>query len=187
MTQPITLVFLGPPGSGKGTQAQVLAEEWQIPHISTGDILRAAIANQTPLGQQAKAYMDQGDLVPDDLVLALIQDRLSQSDTLNGWILDGFPRNVSQATFLDQLLEAIQQQLHRVISLEVPDDIIVTRLLSRGRQDDNEETIRNRLIVYQQQTAPLINYYQKQGKLTTIDGNRQPEQVAQSLKEVINP
>jgi len=179
------LIFLGPPGSGKGTQGQVLAKNLQVPHISTGDMLRQAIADKTPLGEQAQSYMDKGELVPDDLILDLIKERLGQKDTENGWILDGFPRNVAQAEFLDQLLVAIDHRAKWVINLNVPDDILVNRLLLRGRQDDNEETIRNRLVVYQWQTAPLVGYYQDQGKLYSINGDQSPEEVGTILQNLV--
>jgi adenylate kinase len=184
-TNTTSLIFLGPPGSGKGTQAQVLADTLEIPHISTGDMLRQAIAEQSELGKKAQAFMDQGELVPDELLLDLIEHRLSQEDAQRGWILDGFPRNVSQAAFLDQLLEKIGQRTHHVLNLSVPDDIVVTRLLARGRKDDNEETIRRRLVVYQEQTSPLIDYYTHQKKLIVIDGDRSPAEVTQSLQQIL--
>jgi adenylate kinase len=180
------LIFLGPPGSGKGTQASLLAEHYNIPHISTGDILRHAIADQTPLGQKAQAYMDKGELVPDDLVLAMVKERLSQPDVERGWILDGFPRNVSQAIFLEGLQEKSANQSQCVLNLDVPDEAILERLLKRGRKDDSEETIRRRLEVYREQTAPLIEYYRDRGTLRPIDGNRLPEAVTQALKEAIS-
>jgi adenylate kinase len=179
------LIFLGPPGSGKGTQGQVLAKNLQVPHISTGDMLRQAIADKTPLGEQAQSYMDKGELVPDDLILDLIRERLGQDDTKNGWILDGFPRNVAQAEFLDRLLLAINHQAKWTVNLNVPDDAIVERLLLRGRNDDTEVTIRRRLEVYQEQTAPLINYYQEQGKLHSVDGDQAPEEVANILQDLV--
>jgi len=179
------LIFLGAPGSGKGTQGQVLAKNLQVPHISTGDMLRQAIADKTPLGEQAQSYMDKGELVPDDLILDLIRERLSQDDAKNGWILDGFPRNVPQAEFLDQLLVAIDHRAKWVINLNVPDDILVNRLLLRGRKDDNEETIRHRLVVYQWQTAPLVGYYQGQGKLYSINGDQAPEEVGSILQNLV--
>ena len=179
------LIFLGPPGSGKGTQGQVLAKNLQVPHISTGDMLRQAIANKTSLGEQAQSYMDKWELVPDDLILDLIRERLGQDDTKNGWILDGFPRNVAQAEFLDKLLLAINHQAKWTVNLNVPDDAIVERLLLRGRNDDTEATIRRRLEVYQEQTAPLINYYQEQGKLHSIDGDQAPEEVANILQNLV--
>ncbi len=179
------LLFLGAPGSGKGTQAQVLAEKLGIPHISTGDMLRQAIADQTELGNQAKGYMDRGELVPDELILDLIKERLSYADASQGWILDGFPRNVPQAEFLDQLLVEIGHQTQWVINLKVPDEVIIQRLLLRGRADDTEATIRNRLVVYQEKTAPLIAYYQEQGKLQMVDGDRAPELVAELLQQLV--
>ena len=180
------LIFLGPPGAGKGTQAQVLSENHQIPHVSTGDILRAAVAQQTPLGKQAQDYMNRGELVPDSLILGLIQDRLSYEDTANGWILDGFPRNVNQAAFLEELLEKLEQSADCVLNLEVPDEILVERLLARKRKDDNEETIRRRLEIYHQDTVPVINFYQERETLKTIDGDRLMEEVTQSLNEAIS-
>lgn len=176
------LIFLGPPGAGKGTQAKILADSWGIPHISTGDILREAVTKQTPLGLKAQAYMEKGELVPDQLVIDLIRERLTQSDAQSGWILDGFPRNVVQASFLDALLQELNQGYERVINLEVPDEILVSRMLGRGRKDDNEEVIRRRLEVYREQTAPLIDFYQSHEKLAPVNGNMAMEQVTQTLQ-----
>ena len=180
------LIFLGPPGAGKGTQAQILSTIYHIPHISTGDILRAAVAQQTPLGKQAKDYMDKGELVPDSLILDLIQDRLSYSDASDGWILDGFPRNVNQAAFLDKLLEKLNQTADCVLNLAVADEILVNRLIERNRKDDNEETIRRRLEIYHQDTVPLIDFYTQKGTLKTINGELPPEKVSESLKSAIS-
>lgn len=182
----IRLIFLGPPGAGKGTQAQIISENHQIPHISTGDILRAAVAQETPLGKQAKDYMNRGELVPDALILDLIQDRLSYEDTANGWILDGFPRNVNQAAFLSELLAKLDQNADYVLNLEVPDEVLVSRLLERKRKDDNEETIRRRLEVYHQDTVPVINFYQQKDALKTINGFQTMEEVADQLNEAIS-
>jgi adenylate kinase len=179
------LIFLGPPGAGKGTQAQILAENHQIPHVSTGDILRAAVAQETTLGIQAKDYMNRGELVPDDLILNLIQDRLAYEDTANGWILDGFPRNVKQAAFLEELLAQLEQNADCVLNLEVPDEILVSRLLARKRKDDNESTIRRRLEVYHQDTVPVIDFYQQRSTLRTIDGDRTMEEVTAQLSSAI--
>ena len=179
------LIFLGPPGAGKGTQAKILANLCEIPHISTGDILREAQAQGTPLGQKAQSYMQGGELVPDALILDLMRERLSQSDAQNGWILDGFPRNVSQAAFLDELLQDMKQEYGCVVNLEVPDEVLVTRMLGRGRQDDNEETIRRRLEVYRQQTAPLIDFYRDRDSLASVDGNRPLQQVTDALKQLV--
>ncbi len=179
------LIFLGPPGAGKGTQGQVLAEFVNIPHISTGDILRSAIAKQTPLGIKAKNYVDNGNLVPDELILDLIEERLTQSDAQKGWILDGFPRNVAQADFLSSLLDKLNQNCDGVINLDVTDEIVTKRLLSRGREDDSELTIKNRLVVYRQQTAPLIDYYEQVKLLRNINGNRKPLEVSQEIKAIV--
>ncbi|MDY6781822.1 MAG: adenylate kinase [Cyanobacteriota bacterium] len=179
------LIFLGPPGAGKGTQAQQLAESMSIPHISTGEILRSAIASATPLGTRAKAYVDAGELVPDALMLDLIRDRLAQPDAREGWILDGFPRNVSQAEFLDKLLSELKQQTDCVLSLTVPDEVLIARLLGRGRRDDSEETIRRRLEVYREQTAPVNDFYQKRQVLHGVNGDRSPETVTAALRELV--
>jgi adenylate kinase len=179
------LIFLGPPGAGKGTQAQVLAALQNIPHISTGDILRAAVAKQTMLGIKAQGYMDRGELVPDQLLFDLVRERLGESDTRSGWILDGFPRNVEQAEFLDKLLADLDQGYDRVVNFDVPDETLVTRMLSRGRKDDSEDVIRRRLEVYREQTAPLIDYYETRQKLTTVDGDQTLEAVAAALKKIV--
>jgi adenylate kinase len=180
------LIFLGPPGAGKGTQAKHLSETLEIPHISTGDILRSAIAQATPLGQKAKAYVEKGELVPDELLLDLVRDRLKQPDAQEGWVLDGFPRNVSQASFLDKLLQELNQSYDCAVNLEVPDEVLIGRLLGRGRQDDNQETIRRRLEVYRNETAPLIDFYKQRSSLRTIDGDRPLEEVTESLKQLVN-
>ncbi|MBE9221938.1 adenylate kinase [Cyanobacterium stanieri LEGE 03274] len=179
------LIFLGAPGAGKGTQAEILAKGLSIPHISTGDILRSAIAQQTPLGIKAKSYVDNGDLVPDELILDLIKDRLSQDDAQKGWILDGFPRNVPQAEFLSTLLRGLDQNCTAVINLAVPDSTLMQRLLGRGRKDDNEETIANRLEVYRQKTAPLIDFYQHTGLLKTVNGDRTLEEISTDLQTIV--
>jgi adenylate kinase len=179
------LIFLGPPGAGKGTQAKILAEIHKIPHISTGDILRQAVQDETPLGVKAKDYMDKGELVPDDLILNLIKERLTQPDTDNGWILDGFPRNVSQADFLEKLLEELDENADYVLNLAVPDEVLVKRLLARNRKDDNEETIRRRLEIYHHDTVPVIDFYTKRGTLKVIDGEPVMDEVTQSLQKAI--
>jgi adenylate kinase len=181
----IRLIFLGPPGAGKGTQAQILAQSRQIPHISTGEILREAVVQQTDLGTQAQAYMDRGELVPDQLVIDLIQNRLTAPDTKSGWILDGFPRNPDQATAFDQMLVTLHQTYDRVISFDVPDEALVMRMLERGRQDDQEETIRRRLEVYREQTAPLIAYYNNRQTLSTIDGDQPMQDVTSDLLKLV--
>ncbi|MDJ0554660.1 MAG: adenylate kinase [Microcoleaceae cyanobacterium MO_207.B10] len=188
----VKLVFLGPPGAGKGTQAVRMAEIYQLPHISTGDILRNNVAEQTPLGIQAKLYMNRGDLVPDKLILGMVDHRLKQPDTENGWILDGFPRNVNQAYFVEKLLLKSKNEKPNVsnsffvINIEVPGEILVSRLLSRGRKDDNEETIKNRLEVYHQQTKPLVDFYTERQQLISIDGNQSIDAVTNSLKQAVS-
>lgn len=152
-------------------------------------MLRSNVAQQTSLGQKAQAFMDRGELVPDGLILDMMRARLSQADAKAGWILDGFPRNVSQASFLDLLLEEMDQVCERVVNLEVPDEVLVARMLSRGikegRKDDNEETIRRRLEVYRQQTAPLIDFYKEREQLVSVNGNLSMELVTAELKQVI--
>jgi adenylate kinase len=185
MTKPIGLIFLGPPGSGKGTQAQILAESLKIPHISTGEILREAITQKTELGQKAQSYMDKGELVPDELLLDLIQDRLNQPDAQQGWILDGFPRTVAQASFLEQLLAEMSKFSRYIINLDVPEATLIQRLLGRGRKDDNETTIRRRLKVYQEQTAPVLDYYQKHDNFNTVNGDGSLTEVATALKGIV--
>lgn len=179
------LIFLGPPGAGKGTQAQALASLSAVPHISTGDILRAAVSEQTELGQKAEHFMNSGELVPDDLMLGLIRQRLGLADAQPGWILDGFPRTVPQAEFLDHLLADIAQPYDFVVNLDVPDEVILARLHKRGRQDDNEAVIRHRLDVYRSQTAPLIDFYRSRQKLVSINGNQPMETVTGDLKQLV--
>ncbi len=180
------LIFLGPPGAGKGTQAKTLAHDWNIPHISTGEILRKAMQEQSLLGIKAQGYVDGGELVPDQLVLDIVEDRLSQQDTQPGWILDGFPRNVSQAGSLDALLQKMAHGEARVVNLEVPDDVLIARLMERGREDDTEEVIRRRLEVYREQTAPLIDFYRNRHQLVSINGNQSLLQVTGEVKKMID-
>ncbi|MFW9158926.1 adenylate kinase [Corynebacterium striatum] len=152
-------VLLGPPGAGKGTQAAILSEKLGVPHISTGDLFRANIGQGTPLGVEAKSYIDAGKLVPTDVTARMVEDRLNQDDAANGFLLDGFPRTVEQADILADLLEKEGQKLDGVINFEVSEDVVVERMLARGRADDNEETIRTRLGVYRDETFPLIQHY----------------------------
>lgn len=188
------LIFMGPPGAGKGTQAQLLAALWKIPHISTGDILRACVVAKTALGLKAQAYMDAGELVPDQLLMDIVQERMNQPDANAGWILDGFPRTVAQAAFFDTLLcdvsgaggKSGKDCDIRAVNLDVPDNVLVTRLLSRGRQDDNEETIRRRLQVYREQTEPLIEFYRAREQLVAVDGDRDMELVTAELQQALS-
>jgi adenylate kinase len=187
MSERIGVIFLGPPGSGKGTQAERLAAALRVPHISTGEILRTAIAKQTALGQQAKAYVENGELVPDSLLLDLVRERLQEEDTQAGWILDGFPRTVAQASFLDKFLRDFSETNQYVVNLEVADTVLIERLRHRGRQDDTVETIRRRLEVYGEQTAPVLDYYRQQGALHSIDGDQLLEEVTDSLTAIVRP
>jgi adenylate kinase len=178
-------IFLGPPGAGKGTQAQIISNLYKIPHISTGEILRKAVANQTPLGQKVQTYLDTGELVPDALILNLIEERLKENDTEKGWILDGFPRNIGQAVFLEELLTKLNQVADLALNLEVPDRVLIERMLARGRKDDTQETISRRLQIYREQTKPVIDFYHQKGMLKGINGNLPLEQVTDLLKSII--
>ncbi|MEQ3550571.1 adenylate kinase [Pseudonocardia nematodicida] len=161
------LVLVGPPGAGKGTQAEKMAERLDVPHISTGDLFRANLRDETELGREAKRYMDAGDLVPDEVTVGMVRDRLGDADTASGFILDGFPRNTAQAKSLGEILDEKDLALDAVVQFDVEDEVVVQRLLGRGRSDDNEDTIRNRQRVYREETAPLLEYYRDQ--LVTID------------------
>jgi adenylate kinase len=168
------LVLLGPPGSGKGTQASRLKDALQIPHISTGDLLRAEVAAGTALGLQAKEVMARGELVSDDILLGMLKARLGQPDAAKGFILDGYPRNLAQADALTKLLEEIGQPLDAVVQLDVATDLLVERIAGRakaeGREDDNPESVRKRLQVYNDSTAPVIGFYDTRGTLARVDG-----------------
>ena len=179
------IVLLGAPGSGKGTQGQRLKEYLGVPQISTGDLLRAAVAAGTALGLKAKVAMDKGQLVADDIVIGMIQERLGQTDAADGFILDGFPRTQPQAVALDQLLERIGQPLNKVINLEVSDEEIVKRLRVRGRIDDAECTIRKRLSVYVTQTRPLLDYYRARKLLAVIPGIGNVDEIFERILTVI--
>jgi len=187
------LFFLGPPGSGKGTQARLLAERLGIPAISTGEMLRGAVAQGTPLGRQAKAIMEAGELVSDDLMIALMRERLSEADAADGFVLDGFPRTVEQARALEGLLAEAGngQGLQRVINLLVPEPVLVDRLRGRSveekRTDDHPETITERLRVYQSKTAPLIGFYRERGLLTDVDGVGEVNEIARRIDRALRP
>lgn len=185
------LVLLGPPGSGKGTQAARLKDFLKVPHISTGDLLRAEVAAGTELGKQAKAVMDAGNLVSDEILLGMLESRLSQADVANGFILDGYPRNLAQADALDRLLQRIGQPMDAAVQLEVPTDLLVERIAGRakaeGRTDDNPESVRKRLQVYEDSTAPVINFYKQQGRLTVVDGVGELDEVTERLIKALAP
>jgi adenylate kinase len=174
----VRVVLLGPPGAGKGTQAQIIAKELSVPAISTGDIFRANVSGQTELGQQAKVFMDAGDLVPDEITVAMVTDRLAEADAVDGFLLDGFPRTIAQAEQLRDSLAARDQVLDRCLELVVDEDELVRRLSGRRmlvdgewvqRDDDRPETVRHRLQVYREQTAPLAGFYEQAGLLSRID------------------
>ena len=207
------LILLGPPGAGKGTQAIRLAERFDVPHVATGDLLRFAVDWETEIGMRAKSYMDDGELVPDEIVLELLRTRLSRNDAEQGFVLDGFPRNTAQADALDQILTEIGHNLDAVVSLEVQDEVIVERISSRWscgtcgrtfnrpageggtcpndgmrlfqRRDDRPEVVRKRLQVFHGQTAPLISYYEKRGLLVHVDGVGTLEEVEERIVKAL--
>ena len=183
------LILMGPPGAGKGTQAKQLVAALGIPQISTGDLFRHHLTNATDLGKLAQSYMDKGELVPDEVTIGMVRDRLAQPDCENGAIFDGFPRNLNQARALGELLREKGRSIAIVPSIHVPQDTLVARLLMRakieGRADDNEETIRTRMTVYEDQTKPLIDYYRAQALLVEINGDQSVEQVQKDLIEAV--
>jgi adenylate kinase len=185
------LVLLGAPGSGKGTQAARLREHLQVPHISTGDLLRAAVAAGTPLGLKAKAVMEAGNLVSDDIVLGMLEERLGKDDARAGFVLDGYPRNLAQARALEQLLARLQQPVDIAVQLDVDTNLLVERIAGRaaleGRADDTPESVRNRLNVYNEQTAPVVDFYRQKGNLVCLDGVGSMDVVFNRIVEAINP
>ena len=188
----MNLILFGPPGAGKGTQAKILQDEWGLPQLSTGDMLRAAIAAGTELGKRCRAIMDRGDLVPDDVVVGIIADRLDGPDCAKGAVFDGFPRTIAQAQALDKMLSGRASRIDAVIELKVDDEAMVGRMETRvkenpgsARADDNPETLRNRLQVYHRNTAPLLEFYRSQGKLTSVDGMAPIPQVAAAIRSVL--
>ena len=183
------LMILGAPGSGKGTQGKLLAEYLNVPEVSTGELLRAAVKQGTPLGKEAKKYMDQGNLVPDDVVLGLIKEILDSKQAAGGVMMDGFPRTVAQAQAVDKLLASKKAKVDRVVLLDVSEDELIKRLLARaakeGRSDDNLESIKTRLKVYHGQTQPLISYYEKQGVVRRVPGMGSVEDIQQRAREAL--
>ncbi len=185
------LVLLGAPGSGKGTQATRLKEHLQVPHISTGDLLRAEVAAGSKLGTEAKEVMARGDLVSDEILLGMLEDRFSRPDTQRGFILDGYPRNLAQADALDALMTRIGQPLDAAVQLDVPTELLVDRIAGRasaeGRADDSPDSVRKRLEVYDCQTAPVVEFYRQRGKLGVVDGVGTLDGVFSRIVEVLRP
>jgi adenylate kinase len=185
------LLLLGAPGSGKGTQAARLKDSLGVPHISTGDLLRAEVAAGSKLGLEAKEVMARGELVSDAILLGMLEDRFSRADTANGFILDGYPRNLAQAAALDALLARIGRPMDFAVQLEVPAELLVERIAGRakaeGRADDNPESVRKRLEVYDSPTAPVIGFYRQHGQLTVVDGVGDLDVVFTRIIEAISP
>jgi len=180
------IVFIGPPGAGKGTQAQRLIQTYGLAHLSTGDMLRAARDAQTPVGRKAEQYMSTGQLVPDEIIMAIIAERLAQPDCQTGYLLDGFPRTIAQAEALDAMLAQQQTPLDAVLELQVPEEDLFRRLAGRGRTDDTPEVIRQRLVAYRKQTEPLLAYYGRRGLLRRIDGLGTVDEIFQRAKAVLD-
>ncbi len=186
----INLILFGPPGSGKGTQAAKLVEKYNLLHISTGDLFRYEIGNNTPLGLLAKSYMDKGQLVPDEVTIGMLRNKVDANPDVQGYIFDGFPRTIAQSEALDKMLAEKDEEISKLIMLEVPDDEIVARLLNRGktsgRADDLEEgVIRNRIEVYKNDTSPVFDYYNAAGKAIKINGVGEIEEIFECLSEEI--
>ena len=183
------LLLIGPPGAGKGTQAAILAETYGIPAISTGDIFRANVKNETPLGLEVKAILARGEYVPDSLTNSIVEDRLHEADAANGFLLDGYPRTIDQVNELDRMLSADGKALDAVVLITADTDVVVGRLLKRaeieGRADDTEEVIRHRMSVYEEQTAPLIDTYSARGIVVTVDGLGAVEEVTGRIVDAL--
>ena len=185
----LNIVLFGPPGSGKGTQAEKIISKYKLKHLSTGDLLRAEIAGKTDLGMKAKSIMDKGALVPDEIVIGMIEKRINTEINTKGFIFDGFPRTVAQAESLDKMLSGKKTSITLMISLDVKRQELIDRLLKRGkeqgRSDDNLETIENRIKVYENQTRPVMNYYDKQGKARYVDGIGTIDEIFKRIEKVI--
>ena len=185
----MNVILLGPPGSGKGTQGAILARRIGVPRISTGDLLRSAVERGTPLGRQARSYMDQGLLVPDEVIIGLIEEVLGSRETAVGVVMDGFPRTVTQAEAVDRALAARERAVDHVVNIVVPENELLRRMIGRareqGRSDDTERTIRQRLTVYEEQTAPLVAYYRARGVVVSIPGLGSIDDIARIVAEAL--
>lgn len=186
----INIILFGPPGSGKGTQATLLVERHHLVHISTGDMFRHHLAHHTALGQEAKTYMDKGELVPDHVTIGMLRNRVESEGEVSGYIFDGFPRTIAQADALTELMQEEGTQIHALIKLEVPDEEIVSRLLNRGlvsgrKDDQDEETIRHRIRVYHEETEPVFDYFTKLDRSFSVDGLGSIEEIAHRLDAVM--
>jgi len=179
----VRLVLVGPPGAGKGTQAVRLADRLDVPHISTGDLFRANLSENTPLGLAAKRFMDAGELVSDEVTVGMVRERLAEEDAAKGFILDGFPRTVAQADALSEFLHADGNELDAVVALEVPEDLLVRRLLGRGRADDTEEVIRRRQEIYRAETAPLLEHYRD--RLISVDAVGEIDEITERVLDAL--
>ncbi len=186
---PLDILLLGPQGAGKGTQGKLISREYGLPHVATGDTLRAAIAAGSELGRKAEPLLNAGRLVPDDVMIGLIRDRLANEDTERGFVLDGFPRTAVQAEALDGMLSEIERPLSVVFEFQLPEEQCVERLLRRaqeeGRADDTPEAIRTRLRLYHEQTAPLVEYYRARGLLVPVHAHRPVEEVFEEIQQVL--
>ncbi|MFT8328298.1 MAG: adenylate kinase [Oenococcus oeni] len=182
------IVMLGLPGVGKGTNADIMVEDFKLPHISTGDIFRSAMANHTELGDKAKSFMDAGNLVPDEITNGIVNERLNETDVKDagGFILDGYPRNTSQADSLESFLRSIQQKLDAVIYLDASEQTVTDRMLGRGRADDTPEVVAHRIDVAKKETMPLVEYYRNKGSLYTIDANGEVSVVYPKIKKLVS-
>lgn len=182
------IIIFGPPGAGKGTQAKLISEEYDIPHLSTGELFRSAIKNETELGKKVKSILDAGNLVPDETVVDLVEEELQNDKYENGYILDGFPRTVPQAKAFDNLLESKGKTLTSFLVLEVPEKELIERILSRGegRSDDTREGIKKRLGVYRKETKPVLEYYREKGKVERIDGVGSIETIFNRIKKTLD-